>query len=527
MPPVILDLTREAGGPPPPPPAPANSPVRLPGRHMDVYGLQPLHEPQYVVACKFCRKPVLIVAFAAHMDRCRDRIEMQPPPPPVAPPTMIVTAPSMVPVTKFIPDLTKMHQFLMTPPAQHVSPAANSSSSQQQQSQSQSQSQSAQLSQEALRAKRLQQRKQRLGMGWEGENEAIEASKSMYHKTPSVSRRTEGDEDLTRGLDEEDEEDDEEDDNPYAVGRRRRPAVVGSINNDAVANGNAHEKEEDDDDDDGDDDDDENDENDDENEEDEDDEEENERLVAAAAAAKRPAKRLSSTRMGTAEAQKPLRAPPTPPRIVKQKRAKPPREVEDQDGPSVSQTVRHGSNINVLQLGDGMGSVTIMVEGSRNDNGGRDSDNDGVRAGGTPLASRRWTRRNKLTGLSLSFNVHSGSGGLFDDDEEDEEGEDYDGWGTFRTNEASFLDDAGSDLFRFRGGEPSEGWAYTSERKMGPTSPRKGESGGGVKRRHPGSAADSDLMTSLKPTKRSSYDQHGSNPLLNLSSTTSQLFPGL
>jgi hypothetical protein len=62
-----------------------------------------------------------------------------------------------------------------------------------------------------------------------------------------------------------------------------------------------------------------------------------------------------------------------------------------------------------------------------------------------PLASRRWTRRNQLTGLSLSFKIQSE-----EEDDEDDEDDDY------------FNQPQPPTMIHARGGDLAQGWAYTT-----------------------------------------------------------------
>ena len=203
---------------------------------------------------------------------------------------------------------------------------------------------------------------------------------------------------------------------------------------------------------------------------------------------------LSSTRMGTAEAQKPTRAPPTPPKLVKQKRV-------SQKSPAVYQRQRKAISVLEIRKGDDdEGSVTILVEGGR-ESANSSFGSDGYEATpanpATPLASRRWTRRNKLTGLSLSFKVRGDDNDSdYDDDDDDDDDDNDNNEAGNDANDASrrnldgsngaidfFDDDDYRDSMRQQGGDPSEGWAYISGRRRGPASPRGNELTTGGKRR--------------------------------------------
>jgi hypothetical protein len=128
----------------------------------------------------------------------------------------------------------------------------------------------------------------------------------------------------------------------------------------------------------------------------------------------------------------PVRVAPTPPRILMVRRPDAePAEAQQEE------RVAQRKEISVLEIrkDDGTDSkVTIMVETDLPVATSRAN-----RTGGVPLASRRWTRRNKLTGLSLSFKIR-GELDCFEDDEDD------------------------GKVAR-QGGDPDDGWAYTSERK--------------------------------------------------------------
>ncbi len=143
-----------------------------------------------------------------------------------------------------------------------------------------------------------------------------------------------------------------------------------------------------------------------------------------------------------------IRLAPTPPQLVMVKQSRTiddTGDVEGDDGGEVGglDAYARGSfrrkHISVLEIkkdDDSDSKVTIMVE-----TGPPAVTSRAVRAGAAaaPLASRRWTRRNKLTGLSLSFKIRS------DECEEDDDG--YD------------------ERQAHQGGDPRQGWAYTSERK--------------------------------------------------------------
>ena len=122
---------------------------------------------------------------------------------------------------------------------------------------------------------------------------------------------------------------------------------------------------------------------------------------------------------------------------------------KESDGPKVVR--RKGISVLEIKKGDDEeGKVTIMVEGGWEHSlpptslqrGGR------TNSGGIPLATRRWTRRNKLTGLSLSFKLRS-----TDDNEDEDSGEDEDSMG----------------------GNVSEGWSYHREKKRSMSPPDERE----------------------------------------------------
>ncbi len=125
----------------------------------------------------------------------------------------------------------------------------------------------------------------------------------------------------------------------------------------------------------------------------------------------------------------PVRSAPTPPRIMLMMRP-------GIDSDAEEKTAQR-KEISVLEIrkDDGTDSkVTIMVE-----TGLPAATSRANRSGGVPLAWRRWTRRNKLTGLSLSFKIR-GELECFEEEEDD-------------------------DKVARQGGDPDDGWAYTSERK--------------------------------------------------------------
>lgn len=313
-----------------------------------------MRDPQVVVMCKHCQKPVLIVAFASHLDRCQAAFEASasaPPPPPIilmAPPSIVsvsvsrqVAAPALAPITP--PEIS---------PGSLTPAAASSSSS--------------------------------------------STTVKLRHAPPATMSL------MNSSL-------------PTPPAALPTPALPGP--------------------------------------------------PPAPAPVKAP---LSSTRRGTPDAQKPGRAPPTPPKLVKlkksgsnaagsrggsQKTYKPPSDMDEE----VSSPTRQRKEITVLEIckdDDRDGArVTIMVEGGPPSPPGSPMTES---PGGAPLASRRWTRRNKLTGLSLSFKIRS------DDDDRIRLREFY----------AEQEDEESSTAHLFRqGGEPSEGWAYTSERKRVASAP--------------------------------------------------------
>lgn len=207
---------------------------------------------------------------------------------------------------------------------------------------------------------------------------------------------------------------------------------------------------------------------------------------------------VSSTRIGVGASAN-NRAPPTPPRLLKTKKPQKQKvedededddgnkdedddvddeEEEDMDGrvpshpvvgrktiaprpagppvpPTLSMRSASGSNdsqdrgrvrkeISVLEIradNNDSNKVTIMVQSAapvltR-------AHRAGSAGGAAPLASRRWTRRNKLTGLSLSFKIRSDACDSDEEDEEEEEEEDD----------------------YYEGGDLSQGWAYTTQRR--------------------------------------------------------------
>jgi len=214
---------------------------------------------------------------------------------------------------------------------------------------------------------------------------------------------------------------------------------------------------------------------------------------------------VSSTRIGATTAVSKNRAPPTPPRLVKPKKAQKqspkPSVNEDEDNNDEDDEFARNDNDDDDDEEEAFGDVQRQVTGRKtvpvraagppvppmlamrsgvsdaHDRGrlrkeisvleirADNSDSNKVtimvqsaapvltrahRAGSAgnaaPLASRRWTRRNKLTGLSLSFKIRSDACDSDEEDEEEEEDED--------------------DFYE--GGDLSEGWAYTTQRRKTP-----------------------------------------------------------
>lgn len=219
--------------------------------------------------------------------------------------------------------------------------------------------------------------------------------------------------------------------------------------------------------------------------------------IAPAAPVNQPP--LSSTRIGLGSSVGKNRAPPTPPKLMKlkpsQKRKKKQQQQQEdgeeegdfdaddgnehdeeaavaeaeegeqvrsdyrvtigRKGPATQGARAFGEGdrreprkeISVLEIradkSDSSNKVTIMVQAATPVLTRAHRASSAVSA--APLASRRWTRRNKLTGLSLSFKIRSdecASDGEDDDDDEDDEEEEH-----------------------YEGGDLSQGWAYTTQRR--------------------------------------------------------------
>jgi hypothetical protein len=111
--------------------ADVNTPVRLPASQMDVYGLQPVRDAFVVVVCKGCNKPVLISAFGRHCAQCialtqaPDGSGLAPALAIAGPGSGLPMAPRMAPTPPTIMQL-KLPQFAIQPSqiAQQQPPAA-------------------------------------------------------------------------------------------------------------------------------------------------------------------------------------------------------------------------------------------------------------------------------------------------------------------------------------------------------------------------------------------------------------------
>jgi hypothetical protein len=160
--------------------------------------------------------------------------------------------------------------------------------------------------------------------------------------------------------------------------------------------------------------------------------------------------------VGRKTPQQSVRPPAMPPRQQQQQGPPVPPQLSlrrPMDFPEGRAGPRARKEISVLEICKGdngdAGKVTIMVEtGTPVLTRAYRTSSTGSAA---PLASRRWTRRNKLTGLSLSFKIRSDDSDC-DEDEDDDDDEEEE-------------EEERQERYEHQGGDLSQGWAYTSQRR--------------------------------------------------------------
>ncbi len=409
---------------------PANEPMRIPSSQMDVYGLQPVREGLALAQCRLCRKTIRLAAFAGHLELCRRLAP--PPPPPVAPPpspslpptTASPAAPPMSTPTagpaaavpeQLVPRISIKLPLPQTnaaatpaivnaaaPPVVTISAAASASSSVPPPQSVVAVAPSPSPSPSAV-TNPAPVSSTRIGLGASAKNRAPPTPPKLMKLKKPKKRRNNDDFEDEGDLNDDDVGDDFEMDkelDEVEVGDPRMKAGAHPTTGRKTMPGSGS------------------------------------GAVGAAAAAS--AGGTGGVGAGAGAGGASAAGPPVPPMLSMRS--------SSSDAHGKSGTMRKG--ISVLEIradNSDSNKVTIMVQSAapvltR-------AHRAGSAGGAAPLASRRWTRRNKLTGLSLSFKIRSDD--CDSDDEEEEEDEDEDAY--------------------YEGGDLSQGWAYTTlRRRSGP-----------------------------------------------------------